>query len=609
MVLPKRYPPRTPGEIQAINTFKALLDPHQVIAHIEELTTVPDIDGQLTVLNDKLAPIAKLDVQVKKLPDNYGSSPKLQIDVSIFGYASITTSNPVLLIGVDIHEKKAYWYHVPMNVNPPSGQETVMIRFPLTQVIDGTDTRYAAEWFAMSQEHHRKLIEYDKLVETLAQLSKRSTLTTASVSSPGFPKIHEFLDALNSLLDEPFAVVKRRFYPGCWKVGLAYRDYSTTSVTYVLYPIRPEENQAQIKTIDTAQNLLSIRGLRGYFDENPISDRPKQHAIEVIERSMKQILNGKLLDHKGSEVLAREFMFAITDRFGEQMGLEKKDTYALTEIENAFYGHLPIWVHEAVELMVRENRNGVKSPIDCLYRKPYFNPEMLRSQITPEEMKVLDERVMTRLERHDQIPKIPIGSERIPLGFFEEYHSFLASNGVTTIHRLYKPRDYARAAQHGGHISELYSTDDLERNLKIFFDNLVPTYSAILNQNFPLLKDNLPLFHGATRVVVVLDKSPTALHGGDWPITIYNLKLASESSTRIDLCEKSECEDLVTKLELGRSRKSVELDNRIYEYTDFPERSQGLDFIYADLPMFGFIYEELQSDFNSYFQKSKEPQQ
>ncbi len=51
----------------------------------------------------------------------------------------------------------------------------------------------------------------------------------------------------------------------------------------------------------------------------------------------------------------------------------------------------------------------------------------------------------------------------------------------------------------------------------------------------------------------------------------------------------------MTKLELGGSRKLVELDKRIYEYTHILSRT--FDFIYDDLPMFGFIYEQLGSTF------------
>jgi len=596
MVLPRPYPPRTPEEIRAINTFKALLDPHQVIAHIEELNTVPDIDGHLDVLNDELRPVAKLEVQVKKLPDNYGASPRLPINLSIFGYASITTSNPVLLIGVDVHEKRAYWYHIPMDITPPSGQDTVTIHFPLTQLIDGTDTRYAIEWVAISQEHHRKLIGYDTLQRTLLEVLKRSTLSTAGASSPGFPKIHEFLDELNSLLDGRFAVVKRRFYPGCWKVGLAYRDFSPTSVTYVLYPIRSEENQAQIKTINAAQNLFSIRGVRAYFRENPISERPRKHAIEVIEDQMNQVLEGKLLDHRGSDVLAIEFMFAITDRFAKQMGLVKKDAFALTEIENAFYCHLPFWVDEAIRFMVREKRNGVTSPVQCLYRKPYFNPDMFSHQIMPEEMKQLDELVATRMRCNDPVPKIPIGCEHLPFGFFDEYRSILIANGATEIHRLYDPPDFSRIPQ-GGPFWDAYSPESAERNLRALFTDFPRTYFGIVEQNFPQLKLDLPPFRGATRIIAFFEaKDEIGLYPS---LTLYYLKREDESDLHIELYRTGENPTFETKVSRAFHDRHTDLEGKAYEC--IAESSRGMQFKFDELPLFDLVYEELQGAFRNYF--------
>ena len=570
---------------------------------IKKRDKYPNIDGYIEIVNEARQVLGKLEAQVKKLPDNCGSSPKLPCPLSLIAYAKVTTL-PVLFVGVDVKQRRAYWLPVSDDLVRDKAisdkQQRVSVSFHPGRIVEEKETRYVIEWLRIAEDYQMKLREHDKRVATITELLKSSTLTAATAASPGFREIHEFLDELNSLLEKPFSLVKTRFYPEAWKVGLAYRDFTPNSVTYTLFPIRPEENEAQIKEIDSTRDLLTIDGITGYFTENPIRTRPKQHAVKAIQDSVKQILEGKLLDHKGSNVLATEFLFAIADRFAEQMGLEKKDNYTIAQIENAFYCRLPIWVHEAVEFMVRENRNGVKSPIDCLYRKPYFDPDMLRSSIMPEEMKVLGERVEAWLERHDAIPKIPLGYERLPLGFFEEYHSFLISNGVAEIHRLYKPPDYARAARHGGHVSELYSPDDLERNLEIFSNNLAPTYSAIVNQNFPLLKDYLTPFGGATRVVVVLDTSQNALHGGDWPITIYNLKLASENSLGVDFYEKSKWREIAPNLEVGRSKQSVELDNRTYEYIG--GQSRGLDFMYGDLPMFGFVYEQLEEALRRYFE-------
>jgi hypothetical protein len=597
LVLPRPYPRRTPEEIQAINTLKALLDPRQVIAHIEELSTIPDVDGYVDVLDDKLSPIAKLEVQVKKLRDNCGSSPDLQIGLSVFGYASITTSNPVLLIGVDIHEKKAYWYHIPMNVNPPSGQQTTTIHFPLTQVIDGSDTRYVWEWLAVSQEHHRKLVGYDRLQEAFVTLSKAATLTITK-ADPSFGSMHAFLDEMNALLDGSFSLVKRRFYPTAWKIGLAYRDFTPDSLIYALYPIRPEENDVQIKRIDATINLLSIDGVRGYHRENPIAMRPKQHAIEIMEQHVGQIIKSRLLDHTGSDYLAKEYLFAIIDKFSDQMGLTKKDAYGLAEIRNGFSKYLPFWVDETVRFMVRVKRNNVKTPIDCLYGKSYFDPDMLKFQIMSEEMKLLENIVVERIKRGDPVPALRIGYEKLPLGLFVEFQSCMLSKGIVEIHRLYEPPDFSRFPR-GGWIWNAYTPSSVERNLKTLFANLPEVYNGLVEQNFPQLKAQLAPFDGATRLVVLFDvKDLYESSAGPW-IAFGCLKNTAEAELHIDVYKKGENPDLEGRLRRADLGGIVRLDGKDYELIGEPK--QALDFIYEEVPMLTFVYEQLEMAFRDYF--------
>jgi uncharacterized protein Usg len=605
---PAPYPNRDEQETLAIDTFRNLVDHRQVKLEIRDRDKFPNTDGYIEIVDDERRPIGKLEAQVRKLPDNYGTSPKLPCPLSLIEYAKVTTI-PVLFIGVDVVQRKAYW--LPVSEDLVRGkeirdeQQTITVSFHPGRTVEEKETRYVIEWLRIAEDYQTKLREYEKLAVTLAQLSKSSTLTPATAASPGFREIHEFLDEFNAMLDGPFYTVKRRFYPGAWKVGLAYRDFSANSITYTIFPIRPEENEAQIKEIDSTRNLFAIDGVRGYFKENPIRTRPKQHAVDVIQDSVKQILEGKLLDHKGSNALAREFMFAIADRLTEQMGLEEKDNYTIAQIETAFYCHLPIWVHEAVELMVRENRNGVKSPIDCLYRKPYFDPDMLRSQIMPQEMKVLDERVKAWLERHDPIPKIPLGYERLPLGFFEEYHSSLISEGVTDIQRLYDPPDYSRMP-HGGFIWEPYSEQSVERNLKNFFDNFPSAYSSIIDGNFPQLRDHLAPFHGATRVIVVFDVKDRYGPAERPGISFWHLKCKDESRLHLDLIKRGQDTDLEARLKATyqSNERSLELNGKIYQCLG--GLFGALRFIYDDMPMLGFIYKELQQAFEKYFAALKE---
>ncbi len=604
MTGPAPYSNRDEEETLAIDTFKILVDHKQIKLDIKERDKYPNIDGYIEIVDEERRVIGKLEAQVKKLPDNCGTSPKLPCPISLFDYARITT-NPVLLIGVDVNQKKAYWAPITEDLirdkEIRKEQQTITISFHLGRAVNDKDTRYVIEWLRIAQDYQTKLREYDRLLETLERLSKNTTFTVASVTSPGFREIHEFLDEMNALLDGPFSLVKSRFYPGSWKVGLAYRDFTHNSVTYTLYPIRPEENEAQIKEIDTRQDLLSIDGIRGYFTENPIRIRPKQHAMELIEESMTRIFKGKLLSHHGSEALAREFIFALVDRFAEQMGLMPKDDYKLTEIETAFYYHLPIWVEEAVRLMIREERNGVKSFADCLYRKPYFNPDMLRAQIMPEEMKTLEMSVTDRMKRGDPVPKIPVGYEKLPLGLFEDYHSFLISSGVKEVHRMYEPPDYSRI-QRGGNMWDAYSPENVQRNLETLFASLLPAYSGIVEQNFPQMKRDLLPFGGATRVIVFFDAKDR--NGSIPSIDFCYLKCKGESGPRIDLSKAGQYKELETMLKGAHLERAIELDGKSYE---FIEGSLGvMDFRYDELPLLDFVYEQLERAVHRYLTELKE---
>jgi len=605
MAKPAPYPPRTPEEIAAINTLKYLIDSKFVFLDIKELDRIPNIDGYADLLDQDLLPIGKLEVQVRKLPDNCGPNPKYQMELSLFGYAVSSTLNPVLLIGVDVKEKRAYWFSVTdlvIDQKKLETQQTATVSFIPSRVIDGKDTRYMMEWRLIYQGYQTKLREFDKLKTAYATLLNEAKLTLG-IPKSGIREIHEFLDGMNALLDGPFFLVKRRFYPGSWKVGLAYCDYAPDSVTYALYPIRSDVNDVQIKEVQSLRKeLWSTAGIRAYFTQNPIRVRPKQHAVEVMEELVTQTIKGKLLDHKGSELLAREFIFAFVDRFADEMGMDVKDVYSLSDIENGFYRHLPIWIDEAVRFLVHEKRNRIEKPTDCLYGRPYFDPRMLRAQIMPEEMKQLGQSVIDRIARGDPSPRIPVGSEELPFGLFVEYDSFLNSGGVTEICRLYEPPDYPRVPP-GGYIWEAYSRGSAEKNLKTIFDGLPAAHSAIVGQNFPQLRDHLEPFNGASKVIAVFDVEDQYTSRENVPgISFYNLKCEGERDSHISLDHISQCRDLVDSLRGGLGR-SVELGGKKYKLVSM--RSRILDFICDDLPMLNLVYEELERALRRYFEFEK----
>ena len=589
-------------ETLAIDTFRNLIDHKKVKLDTKERDKYPNIDGYAELVDEFRVPIAKLEVQIRKLPNE---EPKIQCPLSLFDYSRNVTCNPVLFIGVNIKQKKAYWFHVKEGLVDESiaggDQKTKVISFPDDNIIDGKDTRYIKEWLNIAKIHQTKIQTYGNLADLYDKLSKRSN-PALGIDKKDFRDIHVFLDDINTLLDGKFSIVKRRFYPTAWKLGITYYGYKDNSLSYTLYPIPFSRNDVQIKEgNDLLRKELWTAGLgiTGHNFENPIKLRSKEYAIEIVESKTLRILKNRLLNHRGNEFLATEFIFAFIDKFLQQLGLNKKDRYSIDEIEKAFFQYLFFWVDESIRFMVKVQRNRVRSPADLLYRKPYFDPNMLLFQIMHEERKQIDRTVRERIRHKDSIPRIPVGNDKFPFGVFVEFFSFLKSKGFEEISRVYSPRDYSRLRERGGLIWNLFSPDAIETNLKIFFDNLAKVYNDVVLQNFPEIAGELPLFGNASRVIILFSVKEEYKTYRDAPtISFFHFETEKQDSLEIEIYRKEERKEL-PDLSWEYLGKDIEIKDKKHRLIS---GSEGvLDFIYDDVPMFNFVYKILEENLKGYF--------
>ena len=145
---------------------------------------------------------------------------------------------------------------------------------------------------------------------------------------------------------------------------------------------------------------------------------------------------------------------------------------------------------------------------------------------------------------------------------------------------------------------DLLSPEAVEKNLKIFFENLPQVYYDLLSQNFPLLKDKLPPFGGASKILIVFDvKVEYTSHHDASKIQIFYLKSRKESGIKIEVFPKSE--KGVPEAFSIDFEKGVEIDGRKYEIIS---ASTGvLNFIYEDLPVFNYVYKMLEDCLKNYF--------
>ena len=434
---------------------------------------------------------------------------------------------------------------------------------------------------------------YTEKEVAFARLSKIVN-AAGGVSKAEFREIHSFLDLINSSLDGNYSLIKRRYYPTAWKVGLAYYDYSAESVSYTVFPIPYELNDIQIKEVDekSRDELAALNAVSIYATENPIKKNAPKHATEFIRTLLQGILKYKLLEHRNSQNLATEFLIAFVDTYSEQMGLEIKDTYKLAEIEEGFY-HLWVWADQAISFLIREKRYS--KPSDLGFGRPYIDPGFLKSLVAP-QMHEIEAEVRKIISAGGPFPTYPLGSEKLPFGMFTESEAFLLSTGVTVIHRLYRPQDYSRLQKSAGLKWATYSVADLEWNLRVFFENFPSAYGSMIEQNFPRLKDQLKPFRGATRVVFFFDAKEEYKSMEEAPsIMFYYLKGANERELQIDLHKKGEDTNLEQSLAKTKLGETVQIDAESYVWIGGP--SMVLDFIFEDLPMLTLIYEQLAEAF------------
>ena len=439
----------------------------------------------------------------------------------------------------------------------------------------------------------------------LSQLAEKSTPALGLVEDK-FKNIHLFLDELNKLLNNEFLIVKKRYYPDAWRIGMAYYKYEGSRVSYTLYPIPLNKNDVQIKVVnEELHRQLEEEGLgfTAHYTENPMEIRPKEYAREIIQSKTLRILEHRLLEHGGNQFLAREFIIGFIDKFHIQIGLEKKEEYTLEEVEKAFFHYLPIWVDEAVDIIVNSGRNNRNRPEDCLHRDnagrilPYFDPDDF-GQIMSDELDTIKGNVAKRLDQEKiNVPRLLLGNDRIPFGIFTEFFSFLKNQGVKKIERVYFPKDYSRLRR-GNEIWNLLSPEAVEKILKTFFENLPHVYYDLLSLNFPLLKDNLPIFRGVSRILIAFDVNEKYTTHHDAPkIQIFYLKNREESGIKIEVFPKSE--NRVPDVLSIDFEKGIDFDGRKYEIIS--AYIQALNFMCEDLPMFNYVYKMLGKSIKSYF--------
>ena len=95
-------------ERKSITTLRSILSPGKILPFFSEGDKTPDTDGYLIILDDDYTPIAKIEVQIKKLPKKHQKNPRYKCKTSLFDYAHHICMRARAYVSILIHSANFY---------------------------------------------------------------------------------------------------------------------------------------------------------------------------------------------------------------------------------------------------------------------------------------------------------------------------------------------------------------------------------------------------------------------------------------------------------------------------------------------------------------------
>lgn len=609
-ISPKKYPKTDEKENVSVNILNYLLDIDRVKAEINSRDKIPNHDGHVELLDNDGYTLGKICVQVKGLNDKYLDPPKIQLNTSYFAYASVINL-PFLLIGVDCIAKKAYWHHIERNeIKKIGNQGSKVVKFHKENVIDGEDRTYIEEWVKIINQDLKKIEFYDAVVkekEILIKLLTKFKTLELDHNKPIYKYMHLFIDEINKLIEGHFRLIKKIIYNDCWKVGLIYFDLGNNKFGFALYPIDWNKNDVLIKKGEekiwktlTQSNLGVV-----IFDQNDlIKDHPKSMAEKYVYDQLINLIKSKILYNQCSTILSQEYVISFLNRFRKQMGIKKTTKYNLMNIINGFYLYLPLWVEEAAKHLLIKKGDRFKIIKDLYFRKSYLDPSLLDFLIPYQDKKDIHLRIKERILKKDiEFGEYTLGNRYLSFNEFHKSIQFLKSNNIESIERIYKKSGY-KGSEHSHNIYEEYNNEEIEANLKFFFNNVFEVIKELANTNFPSLSFEQFIFRDGNKILIMYEIIENTFSRSECPLDIEMIYLKNEtqSDKLIEIIPQNN-EFLASVKGKERGYKfSWESVNYIF----LSRRSTVFSLLFEETPLLEYSYQMIKEFIDNYFHKTNE---
>ena len=572
-ITPKPYSPTDTAEIEAIKTFKDCLNLKYVKPDIKERDKTPNVDGYLEIVNEKQVPLGKLEVQIRKIPKG---STSYSCNIELFAYSE-KTSLPVLLICVDVDNKKAYWKHIQRSMAVgKEAQKTVTVVFSMPEEIDGS-LLYLSKWTSIAADYSDRIKNFEIIKSQLEEVSKYIS-PLRGLDNKSVAVLQLFIDELNRLLDSEYTIVKRIFFKDIWKIGIAIHSFTDEKISYSLFSIRTGHTDSLIKSIDLSTAEIFKNGPYGFMSfwgRNEIKENPRKEARKLVYSRLEEILRNKMLSI-ANEFLCTEYLFYFIDEHLISLGLEKKDSYTVEELQFALQVYLPRWCLVALK--------HVKYPKHL----DHIDPGLLKMLLGTAASKEVHEKTVESIRERIPMPPFFIGGLFFSFKTVYEALSYFTENKYGKINRIYRQRNpKIWENRTSNFIWEGYSQADLNYNALVLLNNFEKVFNDFIKINsFDPAQYNL--FNKYDKVIFIHELKEE-YQDKEFPgLRTYYLKL-TEGSPEATKVECLNVRDFNIKVSSG---DIIQFKNNKYKVECCAARIA--DFFFLRTPMLFLVYEALK---------------
>lgn len=438
-----------------------------------EADKIPNLDGKVMILDDKMFERITVEVQIKTLPSNYIEKKpyKYSCDTKVFNVVTnYITFNPVVLLLVDTINEKLYWKNISFdyakNLNIGK-QDNKTITF------DDNDLFDESTFIKTIENEHKK--------KTNQIISKNENPFLIANDNYNTIELQNEVDRLNTILDNDLSFVKRYLFPNVWKFGLAYSEDNEGRMIIGIYKIIKGKNDILIRNFEMKKEYMQV-------SLSLLSSKSIRDSInDWIENIVNTYFNIVDLDLK---YLPSEVLFEIVYNFLDRLSMDikelqkekndcyKSDTEKLTIVKQ-YYNGLKCFYDLLIKKYPNSNLTTALKRIYPNYGNRFliFNP-----LLQPSEEEYLDLVRCIKTPSNVQNNVRFVGSD-LNIDLLEQAINELEKRRIKEIHRIWIPKNWElsklerqdhkdlRTTAHG------YLIHDLYQNLDILYKNLDKFYS------------------------------------------------------------------------------------------------------------------------------------